>query len=826
MCYATHLKHLCLWISVKRFRASAWLCVFLLTICAQATAQDRTGYDDLPRQRLLVRITAQYIHTISQGQIDMDSAIRIPCNVYGLNYLLPYNEGYHEGREHAGTRLVNTGNIKDARALLATLRGAERLRLLTELGSYFIFKPATEPADLNAARLYIDEAMRLSEKAAGPWKFENILLKAHLADQYGHHDESRKLFGIAEALAERSGNALAHARALMSAGEVLHYGDPERLARFEKALSIYKSNKKVDREIDALSLINIENFVARRYDAAEVLLRDIVKLQAQLNFHHQQYPFDALSWLNYRKGALTNALFYSNKSFACLASKSDSTFIPFFYTRRGMIYERLYRYKEAMRWYDKALSELTPDTRLFWYRSVIGKVGMLNRTGKAKEALELLGETFRTYPPSSYFEQMHFALLLGMSYENVRDFEKAKAEYQTFLAMADKFPAEHIYDEFPAAFLGISKFYRTIGKTEKARRLLSKGKDFASTFDVYAKENYYYNLYKIDSMEGRYLDAIRNQTLSYESMDSIFGYEQRKRAEELLVKYELEKKDKSIKLLNSQNQLERIKTEQAHRARNITIAGLLLTTIILVLLLNRYLMKRSTNHQLEANQRELDQKNTFLETLNHAQDKLLKEKEWLITELHDRVKNNLHTVISLLHSQSVYLEDDAARLALKDSLRRVHAMSLLHQKLYREETSSMVGMAEYISDLIAYLRESFDDKKRIVLEQHVETIDLDVSQAAPLGLILTESVVNAFKYAFVNGKKGTISIALKHDGPEHLLLEVSDNGVGLPPGMDLNQQNSLGLQLIAGLTKQLNGVFHIGNKNGVHVMVRFLNGDK
>ncbi len=822
MHYATHLRFVCVGILVKGFSDAAWLCVLALAICVPAIGQDNTGYDDLPRQRLLVRITAQYIHTISQGQIDMDSAIRIPCKVYGLSYLLPYNEGYHDGREHASTRLIDAGNIREARALLATLRGTERLRMLTELGSYFIFKPGTETADLNEARLYIEEAILLSEKISGPWRFENVLLKAHLTNQYGHHDKSRKLFGIAERLAERSGNALAHARALMRAGEVLHYGDPERLARFEKALSIYKSNKKVDREIDALSLINIENFVARRYDAAEVFLREIVRLQAEINFHHQQYPYDALSWLNYRKGALTNALFYSNKSFACLSSRSDSAFIPFFHTRRGMIYERLFKYKEAMLWYDKALSELTPDTRLFWYRAVIGKVGMLNRTGKAREALELLGETYRTYPPSSYFEQMHFALLLGMSYENVRDFEKAKSEYQTFLTMADKFPTEHVYDEFPAAFFSISKFYRTIGKTEKARRLLSKGNDFASTFDVYTKENYYYNLYKIDSMEGRYLDAIRNQTLSYESMDSIFGYEQRKRAEELLVKYELEKKDKSIKLLNSQNQLERIKTEQAHRARNITVAGLLLTTIILLLLLNRYLMKRRTNHRLEANQRELDQKNRFLETLNHTQDKLLKEKEWLITELHDRVKNNLHTVVSLLHSQSVYLQDDAARLALKDSLRRVHAMSLLHQKLYRDETSSMVGMTEYINDLIAYLRESFDDRKWIVLEQHVDTIDLDVSQAVPLGLILTESVVNAFKYAFVNEKKGTISIALKHDGPGHLLLEVTDNGVGLPPGMDMAQQNSLGLQLMAGLTKQLNGVFKIWSKSGVHVTVRFL----
>ncbi|MCF2496719.1 sensor histidine kinase [Dyadobacter chenhuakuii] len=783
-----------------------------------------TSYKDPARQRLLIRITAQYIHAISQGQIDMDSAISIPCKAYGLSPLLPYNEGYYDGKEHLGTRLVDGGNIREAKALLLTLRGDERLRLLTELAGFFIFKSGIKKSDLDEASQYINEAIALKYGGSPHWKAEIMLLKAHLLDQYGLHRESQEFFTIAEKLCEQSGNALLYARALLNAGEVLHYGHPNRLAKFEKALAIFKSKNKVDKEIEALSLINIENFVAKRYDVAEVYLREIIRLQTKIDFHHQQYPFDALSWLSYRKGALTNALIYSNKSFSCLFSASDSTFIAFFYTRRGLIYERLFKYKEAMLWYDKALSNLRPDTRLFWYRAVMGKVGMLNHTGKARGALKLLDDISNTYPPSSYFEQMHFALLLGMSCENVGDFKKAELQYQTFLAMADKFPPEHIYDEFPDAFFKISKFYSSIGEIKKARLLLSRGNGFASTFDVYAKEKYYYNLYKIDSIEGRYLDAIKNQKLSFESMDSIFGYDQRKRAEELLVKYELEQKDKSIKLLNSQNQLERIKTEEAHRGRNITIAGLLLATTIILLLSNRYMMKKKTNHKLEANQRELDQQNKFLETLNQAQDKLLKEKEWLITELHDRVKNSLHTVISLLHSQSVYVQDNAAKFALKDSLRRVHAMSLIYQKLYRDESSSLIGMTEYIDDLTTYLHESFDDSRRVILKQNIEKVSLDVSQAIPLGLILTESVVNAFKHAFVNKKKGTIIIVLKYDGPKHMLLKISDDGIGFPSGVDMSNHNtSLGLHLIAGLSKQLNGGFSITSENGVQITVRFLN---
>ncbi|GGN12867.1 hypothetical protein GCM10010967_56120 [Dyadobacter beijingensis] len=790
----------------------------LALICSNAFGQiPAKEYAEPAKLRLLVRITAQYIHTISQGQIDMDSAVRIPCKVYGLSPLLPYDEGYNAGREYRENQPLTAGKVAATRTLLTKLHGKYRIRLLLDLGSYFIFKPGTAKADLDQAAAFIDEAVALSP--AGTWKIESLLLKAHWLHQSGKVHESQKLFTGIETLCVRSGDTLAYARALLHGGEVLPYGDPKRVVKFEKAISIFRAKNLKEKEIEALSLINIENFVARRYDEAEVFLRQIVKLQAAIHFHHQQYPFDALSWLSYRKGALTNALFYSNKSLACLSSRADSAFAAFFYTRRGLVYERLFNYKEAMIWFDKALSRRTRETRVFWYRSVIGKVGMLNKTGKAKDALQLLQSTSREYPPASYFEKMHFALLLGMTQENVKNFAQAEVEYETFLALAEQFPAEHVYDEFPAAFFMISRFYRIIGKTEKARKLLTKGNDFASTFDIYAKENYYYNLYKIDSMEGKYLEAIKNQSLSYESMDSVFGYDQRKRAEELLVKYELEKKDKSIKLLNSKNQLQRIQTEQAHRARNITIAGLLVALVIIMLLLNRYKIKQKANHALELNKQELDQTNSFLKTLNADQDKLLREKEWLITELHHRVKNNLHMITSLLHSQSAYLKDDGARLALKDSLRRMHSMSLIHQKLYREESSSTIPMDEYINDLVRYLYESFEDKRQITFRQETEPIHLHVSQAIPLGLILTEGIVNAVKYAFPHGRNGIISIQLHHFATDYLMLQISDDGIGFP--VEKDEYHSLGLNLMKGLSSELNGEFSIQSINGVHIEVTF-----
>ena len=204
-----------------------------------------------------------------------------------------------------------------------------------------------------------------------------------------------------------------------------------------------------------------------------------------------------------------------------------------------------------------------------------------------------------------------------------------------------------------------------------------------------------------------------------------------------------------------------------------------------------------------------------------VQDRLIKEKEWLLKEIHHRVKNNLQIVMSLLNSQSVFIDNDAALTAIHDSERRVHAMALIHQKLYLSENISRIAMAEYIDELVSYVHDSFDIGNRVVFRQSVEPMNLDVSQAIPLGLIINEGIVNAIKYAFPNERKGIVTISLHYEDTGHLLLEISDNGIGLPSGLDIKQLNSLGLDMMQGLTKQLNGKFYMENNNGLNIKVRF-----
>jgi two-component sensor histidine kinase len=137
------------------------------------------------------------------------------------------------------------------------------------------------------------------------------------------------------------------------------------------------------------------------------------------------------------------------------------------------------------------------------------------------------------------------------------------------------------------------------------------------------------------------------------------------------------------------------------------------------------------------------------------------EKEWLMKEIHHRVKNNLQIVISLLSTQSNYIDNDIAYNAIRESQHRMQAISLIYQKLYQSENLARVDIRSYIAELVTYLRESFDTDPRIRFELDIVPLDLEVTRAVPLGLILNEAITNAIKYAFPDERTGKISICLK-----------------------------------------------------------------
>lgn len=206
----------------------------------------------------------------------------------------------------------------------------------------------------------------------------------------------------------------------------------------------------------------------------------------------------------------------------------------------------------------------------------------------------------------------------------------------------------------------------------------------------------------------------------------------------------------------------------------------------------------------------------------------LHEKEILLKEIHHRVKNNLTVISSLLNLQSRYIKDKDDLKMFMESQSRAKSMAIIHQKLYSSQDLKHIDFEDYIKTLA---RDIFDVYVHNPSEIHmffdVEDIKLDINTSIPLGLILNELLTNTLKYAFPNNEPGVsenfdgkVTVKL-HKRNEGYRLIVEDNGVGLPEDFDLNNNSSLGMQLINTLTQQIDGHVSYCSNNGTRFIIDF-----
>lgn len=186
----------------------------------------------------------------------------------------------------------------------------------------------------------------------------------------------------------------------------------------------------------------------------------------------------------------------------------------------------------------------------------------------------------------------------------------------------------------------------------------------------------------------------------------------------------------------------------------------------------------------------------------------LTERETLLREVYYRVKNNLQVVQSLLNLQQRSLPEGPARAAIDDSVRRIRAMGLVHEKLYQTGNLSAVSLRDYTQDLLRHLGDASGVLTRgIELRADVADVQGSLDVSVPYGLLVTELVSNCLKHGFPGGRQGHVTVQLQREAGV-LVLRVSDDGVGLPAAFDIEHVPSMGLQLATSLAMQLGGELH------------------
>ncbi|HTX61005.1 MAG TPA: histidine kinase dimerization/phosphoacceptor domain -containing protein, partial [Methanobacterium sp.] len=172
--------------------------------------------------------------------------------------------------------------------------------------------------------------------------------------------------------------------------------------------------------------------------------------------------------------------------------------------------------------------------------------------------------------------------------------------------------------------------------------------------------------------------------------------------------------------------------------------------------------------------------------------------------------------------QESFVEDAEAVEVLKESQNRVISMAMIHEMLYDSEDLSTINFLSYIQNLIYDLFNSYGvNSSTLKLHLNVDDIHLNIETAVPCGLIISEIVSNALKYAFPEGKKGNLSIEFHGDKNKELELVIADDGVGLPEDMDFKNTDSLGLRLVSSLVGQLDGTINLDRNQGTRFIIKF-----
>jgi len=559
-------------------------------------------------------------------------------------------------------------------------------------------------------------------------------------------------------------------------------------------------------------------------DQAEEDFQHALKLYLAAGYAKLHPVYDLLAQVSELRGDLKRELTYRIAEVKSMEETHDTAACDYHYGKLALCYSDLGMYDLCQVWAKRAIAYLRSQYKFcdfYGYLSI--QIFGLLKQGRNEEALRVLQEITKEAPPANIPQRVDLNAMYGNCYAAFGQYDKAEDCYlkmmhyyeitafkPRYYGTEEQMMMDHAYyNQVMADFYTQTRRYAKAVYYVQRILALPPGKIKPVTLT-----KFYHMQFLIDSASGNYTRAIKYFEKNKQLNDSLFTVANSKQVAELEIRYHTFQKEQSIQMLEMKERSQAAELKEVHLQKDITFAGIAAMLVITGLAYNGYRNKQRSNRALQAKQGEINKQNLSLQ-------QLLKEKEWLLKEVHHRVKNNLQIVISLLNTQTDFLDNPSALHAIQDSRERMQAIALIHQKLYQQDQSTLIDMHSYIHELVSYLVSSFSDAGRIWFNLEIENIELDVSQAVPLGLVLNEAITNAVKYAFPKGARGTVRVQLSRRKGREIFLKIMDDGVGFPPDFDPAGRNSLGFQLMRLFAEQLEGELHFDGSEGVGISLRF-----
>jgi two-component sensor histidine kinase len=697
-----------------------------------------------------------------------------------------------------------------------------KIEALADLSRHFYFKSNQTNADRDSCALYANKVIRAAEqiddvaRAAVGYQ----LLGNHFRSA-GQLTESKQYLTRAIDFFEREKKYLALGEAYFDYSLTYDYEKqrPEKIKIVEKSRDAFQKSGDIKKQAD------IHKELADLYteiDAAKsfFLAQKALVLYTTIRHPYLQGVYDVLGHTSYELGDPEGALEYGIQALkAAIQSGDTSLQLSTIHNRIGLIFYSIKKYEPAIEHFSEALkiAQKYNDEETI-ITIVCNLASAMTKTFRAAEGLALLTALDKQIPYPS--ERMRTWILsryvacLG----KLQQFDKGQKYCHELMIRLQKSS-----DRFTLSLgaSSLAQFFADSKQFGLAKKYLVMIDTVSSGVPATTRISNHMRWFKIDSTTENWLPAIRHYQAAKSLEDSTFSEAKSRHIEFLEMQLALEKNESQLKqkqqdidLLQEQEKIKEASLAQHTLTNNVIATGIILTLVVTFLLVVNIRHRYKTHRQLQEKQLVIDQTNTDL-------NDLVREKEWLVNEIHHRVNANFQSVISLLDTQTRHMKNEKAIYALEDSKHRIQTMALVHEKLFASDNYDTIRFDEYIINLIAYIRESFETDRILDFNLRISQVELHFSYGQPLGMIISEAVTNAIKYAFPDGRRGIVSISLTVDPDEQIVLTIRDNGIGFPEGKPIQKTSSMGMNLIMGLCQEIDGNLKTYNDGGATIQIAF-----
>ncbi|WP_299184328.1 histidine kinase dimerization/phosphoacceptor domain -containing protein [uncultured Aquimarina sp.] len=466
----------------------------------------------------------------------------------------------------------------------------------------------------------------------------------------------------------------------------------------------------------------------------------------------------------------------------------------------GKIYSKNKEYERTIKAFKKAyeISIKTQDTTKQIIHS-INTAEYLIILKRYEDALAILSISMKNIASTSDKKYKINAInKIAEAYIGLEDYNKAIVYYLDAVVLAKTLKNNYVlgnaYTNLGEVQLKVSDISGAKASFEEAKKIFIAEKEI--TKGTHFRLTIYKSLALIDSFQQNYKSSLANYKKYVFFKNKIIEEDRAEKLKQIEISFETDKKNKEIEILSTQNKLKELEAEEDFIIRLSLIISSFLLLLLLVIVNNRYRIKKNAVTTISQQKEIIEEKNN--------------ENELLIKEIHHRVKNNLQIISSLLNvHKHANIDNDKVTEVITESQNKIKSMVLIHQNLYNSNNFSKIHTSNYLKDLLNYIKESYeqDSTKYITIKTDIESNEIPINLAVPLGLIVNELVTNSYKYAFTEpSQKNHVSIKFRKNIIEKTYkLEVFDNGKGMPLDFDINHIETFGLQMVKGLILQLDG---------------------